>query len=126
VDFANSHSGAIIQGAGVGRHVTAVGLHTWSGFRQGAPRPAQYPAITSVADHWTGIAWPAVGHMSVVIGDGNVNGGVQGGVESVRRISALDEAARKRIADAADFALASPLPAPETALNHVFAQETPA
>ena len=31
VDFANSHSGAIIQGAGVWRHVTAVGLHTWSG-----------------------------------------------------------------------------------------------
>ena len=50
----------------------------------------------------------------------------KGGAESVRRISALDEAARKRIADAADFALASPLPAPETALNHVFAQETPA
>ena len=50
----------------------------------------------------------------------------KGGAESVRRLSALDEATRKRIADAADFALASPLPAPETALNHVFAQETPA
>ena len=84
VDFANSHSGAIVQGSGVGRHVTAVALHTWTGFRQGAPRPAQYPAITSVLDHWTGIAWPAVGHMSLVFGDNNVGGGVQGGVESYR------------------------------------------
>ena len=84
VDFANSHSGAIVQGSGVGRHVTAVALHTWSGFRQGAPRPAQYPAITSVADHWTGLAWPAVGHLSLVFGDNNVGGGVQGGVESYR------------------------------------------
>ena len=48
------------------------------------------------------------------------------GAESVRKIFALDEATRKRIADAADFALASPLPAPETALNHVFAQEASA
>ena len=48
------------------------------------------------------------------------------GAESVRRISALDEAVRKQIADAAQFALASPLPAPETALNHVFAQEASA
>lgn len=48
------------------------------------------------------------------------------GAESVRRISALDEATRKRIAEAAEFAVASPLPAPETALNHVFAQETSA
>ena len=47
----------------------------------------------------------------------------KGGAESVRRISALDEATRKRIAAAAEFALASPLPAPETALNHVFGQE---
>ncbi|OGA13008.1 MAG: hypothetical protein A3G25_17805 [Betaproteobacteria bacterium RIFCSPLOWO2_12_FULL_63_13] len=49
-----------------------------------------------------------------------------GGEESVHRLSALDEATRKRIADAADFALASPLPAPETALNHVFVQEASA
>jgi TPP-dependent pyruvate/acetoin dehydrogenase alpha subunit len=47
----------------------------------------------------------------------------KGGADSVRRIGALDEATRKRIADAAEFALASSLPAPETALNHVFAQE---
>jgi TPP-dependent pyruvate/acetoin dehydrogenase alpha subunit len=47
----------------------------------------------------------------------------KGGAEPVRRIAALDEATRKRVADAADFALASPLPAPESALNHVFAQE---
>lgn len=47
----------------------------------------------------------------------------KGGAEAVRKISALDEAASKRVAGAADFALASPLPAPETALNHVFAQE---
>jgi hypothetical protein len=84
IDFASTHSGAVIQGSGVGRHVTAVALHTWSGFRQGAPRPAQYPAFTSVADHWTGIAWPAVGHMSLVFGDTNVGGGVQGGVEGIR------------------------------------------
>ena len=47
----------------------------------------------------------------------------KGGAESVRKLFALDEATRKRIADASDFAVASPLPAPETALNHVFAQE---
>lgn len=84
IDFASTHSAGAIQGSGLGRHVTAVGLHTWSGFRQGAPRPAQYPAITSIADHWTGIAWPAVGHMSLVFGDNNVGGGVKGGVESYR------------------------------------------
>jgi acetoin:2,6-dichlorophenolindophenol oxidoreductase subunit alpha len=50
----------------------------------------------------------------------------KGGAESIRRMSALDEATRKRIAAAADFALKSPLPAPETALDHVFAKETPA
>jgi len=50
----------------------------------------------------------------------------KGGDEAVRRLSALDEATRKRIAGAAEFALASPLPAPETALNHVFVQEASA
>ena len=46
-----------------------------------------------------------------------------GGAESVRRIHALDEATGKLIADAVEFALQSPLPRPETALEHVFVQE---
>ena len=50
----------------------------------------------------------------------------KGGGESVRNVFALDDATRKRIAHAADFALKSPLPAPETALMHVFAQESAA
>ncbi len=47
----------------------------------------------------------------------------KGGAAPVRRMFALDDATRKRIATAADFAVKSPLPAPETALDHVFAQE---
>ena len=50
----------------------------------------------------------------------------KGGEKSVRKVFALDDAARKRIDHAADFALKSPLPAPETALEHVFAQESAA
>jgi pyruvate dehydrogenase E1 component alpha subunit len=46
-----------------------------------------------------------------------------GGAESVRRIHAIDEATGKAIAEAVAFALQSPLPRPETALEHVFAQE---
>jgi len=47
----------------------------------------------------------------------------KGGAESVHRIFALDQATRKRIALASEFAVNSPLPAPETALEHVFAKE---
>lgn len=84
-DNVNFATGANVQGSGLGRHVTAVGYHSWSGFTQGAPRPAQFPAITSIADHWTGIAWPARGHLSIVIGDVvNEGGGVKGGVELIR------------------------------------------
>lgn len=83
VNFAHAGGGVNVQGAGLGRHVTAVGLHVWSGFRQGAPRPGQFPSITSVDDHWTGLAFPAVGHVSVVVGN-PLNGLVQGGVEAAR------------------------------------------
>ena len=44
-----------------------------------------------------------------------------GGAQAVERLFALDGAIRKRIGEAVEFALASPLPAPETALDHVFA-----
>src|SRR3990167_9731848 len=83
VNFAHAGGGINVQGSGVGRHVLAVGLHVWSGFRQGAPRPGQFPAITSVDDHWTGLAFPAAGHVSLVVGN-PLNGLVQGGVESLR------------------------------------------
>lgn len=46
-----------------------------------------------------------------------------GGSASARRILALDDTVRKRISAAADFALQSPLPLPESALDHVFVQE---
>lgn len=49
-----------IQGAGLGAHVTAVGLHTWSG-------SARFPAITSTDRHTTGIFWPAAHHMAISI-----------------------------------------------------------
>jgi pyruvate dehydrogenase E1 component alpha subunit len=45
------------------------------------------------------------------------------GPAAVQRIVALDEATRERIAAAADFAVRSPLPAPESALDHVFVRE---
>ena len=45
----------------------------------------------------------------------------KGGAESARRIFALDQATRQRISLAAEFAVKSPLPSPETALQHVFA-----
>ena len=80
----NFATGIDIDGSGLGRHVTAVGYHAWSGWRTGASLPAQFPAITSVADHWTGFAFPLAGHLSVVIGDDNRNGGIQGGFERYR------------------------------------------
>lgn len=49
-----------VQGAGLGAHVTAVGLHTWSG-------SARFPAITSTDRHTTGIFWPAAHHMAISI-----------------------------------------------------------
>lgn len=55
IDFA---TGTEIQGAGLGRHVTAVGLHTWSGSQR-------FPAITSVLTHTSGIFWPAAHHMAL-------------------------------------------------------------
>lgn len=67
VDFA---TGTQIQGSGLGRHVTAVGLHTWAG-------SLQWPAITSVATHTSGIFWPLAHHM--VIGfDATANQGAFG------------------------------------------------
>jgi hypothetical protein len=43
------------------------------------------------------------------------------GPEAVRRVHAQDAAARERIEAAVDFAVRSPLPAPQTALDHVVA-----
>ena len=45
------------------------------------------------------------------------------GAQAVERIFGIDNAIRKRIEQAVEFALASPLPAPESALDHVYAQE---
>src|SRR3990167_8401064 len=55
VDFA---TGVEIQGSGLGRHVTAVALHTWSGAVPG-------PAITSVGAHTSGIFFPANHHLTL-------------------------------------------------------------
>lgn len=57
IDFA---TGAGIDGSGVGRHVTAVGLHTWGGSQR-------FPAITSTLRHTTGIFWPAAHHMAISV-----------------------------------------------------------
>ena len=84
VNFAHAGGGVNVQGSGVGRHVTAVGLHVWSGWRSGNPTPALFPSLTSDADHWTGFAFPLAGHVSVVIGDENRNGGAKGGIEMLR------------------------------------------
>jgi TPP-dependent pyruvate/acetoin dehydrogenase alpha subunit len=46
-----------------------------------------------------------------------------GGSAATAQLRALDETVRQRIAAAAEFALQSPLPAPESALDHVFARE---
>ena len=55
VDFA---TGTEIQGAGLGRHVTAVALHTWGG-------SVRWPALTSVAAHTSGIFFPAAHHLAL-------------------------------------------------------------
>jgi len=46
-----------------------------------------------------------------------------GGAQARERVFAIDDAIRKRIAEATEFALAGPLPAAESALDHVFAPE---
>ena len=51
-------TGTEIQGSGLGRHITAVGLHTWSGSNL-------WPAITSVATHTTGLLWGQPGALNV-------------------------------------------------------------
>ena len=49
-----------IDGAGLGAHVTAVGLHTWSGSQR-------FPAITGGMRHTTGLFWPAAHHLAIAI-----------------------------------------------------------
>ena len=56
VDFTHRATG--VSGTPLGRHVTAVALHTWAG-SQG------WPAITSVAAHTSGISYPANHHLTV-------------------------------------------------------------
>lgn len=45
------------------------------------------------------------------------------GAPAIEQILGMDEAIRTRIAEAVNFALSSPLPEPESALDHVFAPE---
>ena len=49
-----------IQGAGTGRHVTAVGYHSWAG-------SARFPAIAGRYVHTTGLFWPAAHHLAISI-----------------------------------------------------------
>ena len=72
LDFA---SGSGIDGAGLGRHLTAVGLHTWSG-------SARFPAITSTLTHTTGIYFPAAHHLAISIDP--AHDGDKAGVEMFR------------------------------------------
>mgnify|MGYP001558570813 CR=1 FL=1 len=59
-DNINFTHGSGIQGAGLGRHVTAVGLHVWQG-------SARFPSITSVITHTTGFFFPAAHHVAMAI-----------------------------------------------------------
>jgi len=67
IDFAQ---GTGIDGVGQGRHVTAVGFHSWSG-------SLRWPAITSVAAHTSGIFWPAAHHLTISF-DSTSNSGMFG------------------------------------------------
>lgn len=58
IDF--TKRGSIVDGSGLGRHVTAIGYHSWSG-------SIRFPAITSVQSHTTGIFWPAAHHMAISV-----------------------------------------------------------
>ena len=64
--------GNVIQGAGSGRHVTAVGYHAWSG-------SARFPVYSTVSFHSTGFWFPRAGtqprwtvahHLAVSVGSG--------------------------------------------------------
>ena len=56
IDF--NHTATGIQGSGLGRHVTAIALHTWSG-------SVRWPALTSVEAHTSGIFYPAAHHLAL-------------------------------------------------------------
>lgn len=58
IDF--TKRGSLVDGSGLGRHVTAIGYHSWSG-------SIRFPAITSVLAHTTGIFWPAAHHMAISV-----------------------------------------------------------
>lgn len=49
-----------IQGSGLGQHMTAVGLHTWSGSQR-------FPIFTSTNSHTTGLFWPAAHHLAISV-----------------------------------------------------------
>ena len=53
-----------VQGSGFGQHVTAVGLHTWSGSQR-------FPIFTSTNSHTTGLFWPAAHHLAIAIDPAN-------------------------------------------------------
>lgn len=64
IDFA---TGVNLDGVGLGRHITGVALHTWSGSNV-------WPAITSVQSHTTGLMWGMPGGYGVSpTGSGRAN-----------------------------------------------------
>lgn len=64
-----------VQGAGMGAHVTAVGLHVWGGSQR-------FPSITGRYVHTTGFFWPAAHHLAIAIDPANEAD--KGGVEMFR------------------------------------------
>lgn len=60
INFAHAGGKTNVQGAGSGRHVTAVGYHSWAG-------SARFPAIAGRYVHTTGLFWPAAHHFAISI-----------------------------------------------------------
>jgi len=66
-----------VQGSGLGAHITAVGLHTWSG-------SARFPVITSALFHTTGFWWPTSGNQPAYTVQHHLALSVDSGVERDR------------------------------------------
>lgn len=75
VNFAHAGGGTNVQGSGTGRHVTAVGYHSWGGSQR-------FPAITGGYRHTTGLWWPAAHHFAISVDP--ANDADKAGVEMVR------------------------------------------
>lgn len=60
INFSHAGGLTVVQGSGSGRHVTAVGYHSWAG-------SARFPAIAGRYVHTTGLFWPAAHHLAVAV-----------------------------------------------------------